>query len=269
MTAQKALGAVKKAAAAPDAAPEAPSAGDEALAPAPEPVDLRPTVTQALSAVAADLPSIGKDQTHAQGFAYRGIEHIMRSAGTILQRHGVVVTPNVRHRDVEMLQVGSNKVWRLVSLEVRFRFYGPRGDYVDAVTVGEGFDPGDKAASKAHTMAYKTALIEVLQIAEGDDAEADEHPEPRRQQRPQAPQEAPVQPKPREQIIAEVREEYGAEHASGVTAVVDGLNEVEEEVRATVKAEFVEQYGNPWRLTPDQLGPASIWLATKLPGRPD
>lgn len=261
---KKALGAVKKGA----DAPTEPAPPAEATSEAVE-ADPRPTVIEALSSVAAELPAIGKDETHAQGFSYRSIEGIMRTAGSVLQRHGIVVTPNVRHRDVEQIGVGRDKVWRLVSLEVRFRFYGPRGDYVDAVTVGEGFDPGDKAASKAHTMAYKTALIEVLQIADGDDAERDHHPDAAQGGNRQRPQQRPPTPTPKtpEQIVAELTAEHGAEHASGVQALVRSLNEdFPEETRDTIKREFTDEFQcNPWRITPDDLGRASMWIAGKMP----
>jgi hypothetical protein len=130
-----------------------------------------PTIAQALAAAAADVGPIGKDATNdEQGFAFRSMEGIMSAAGPALTRHGVVMVPELLNTSVETLPRGRNGTpWRLVTITVRFSFVGPAGDWLAAVTSGEGFDPGDKATMKAWTSARKAAMLTVLAIADTDD----------------------------------------------------------------------------------------------------
>jgi hypothetical protein len=60
---------------------------------------------------------------------------------------------------------------------VRYEVEGPMGDTRSVEVIGEGFDPGDKAASKATTMARKAMLTDLLHIADGDDPDRDARPE--------------------------------------------------------------------------------------------
>jgi hypothetical protein len=47
-------------------------------------------------------------------------------------------------------------------VQVTFFFYGPMGDHIECTTPGEGFDFGDKATSKAMSVACRTALLQTL-----------------------------------------------------------------------------------------------------------
>lgn len=162
---------------------------------APPPPDAPPPATppavsvhQALAAAVAAMPAIPKaDHNKAQDFNYRGIERIMAAAHRVLAAHGILTIPTVRDRSVETILVGKNQTpWRLVTLTVEWAIIGPQGDVLTPapVTVGEGFDGGDKAASKAATMAFKTMLLPTLQIADGyDDPDTSAAGEPSGRQR--------------------------------------------------------------------------------------
>lgn len=156
------------------------------LLPMPDPS--APPVQVALAAAAAAVGAIPKADTNKdQGFQYRGIERILAGVGPALHRAGVVVLPRVLdvHRE-EMLRGANKNVWRLVTLTVEYLFVGPRGDSLSAVVLGEGLDNGDKAVSKAMTMAYKSALLQALQIADTDtDPDASTPPEQVREDAPQ------------------------------------------------------------------------------------
>jgi hypothetical protein len=49
-----------------------------------------------------------------------------------------------------------------VRLQVKFHWFGPEGDEIVAAVAAESFDSGDKATAKAHSVAYRTALIQTL-----------------------------------------------------------------------------------------------------------
>lgn len=157
-----------------------------------------PPVQVALAQAAMDVGAVPKSDTNRdQGFAYRGIERIMTAAGPALHKAGVVVLPRVLDVHRETMERGAQRnVWRLVALTVQYDFVGPAGDVLTAVVIGEGLDNGDKAVSKAMTMAYKVALLQALQIGDGTndpDAESPpEQPSASTAAQPTAPSSAPV-----------------------------------------------------------------------------
>lgn len=124
------------------------------------------TVAQALAAVMADVKAVGKDdRNQAQGFNFRGIDGVLNAVGPALRRHGVVPLPEVLEAHRSTVEVGKNRtLMREVTLRVRYRFVGPDGDHLDAVVEAEALDSGDKATSKAMSVAFRTALLQVLAI---------------------------------------------------------------------------------------------------------
>jgi hypothetical protein len=124
------------------------------------------SVFQALNAVMRDVQAVGKDSVNRQqDFRFRGVDAVVNAVGPKLREHGVVVAPEVISETVGVGEYGKNRTkMREVMLKVRFRFYGPAGDFVDAVVWGEANDSGDKATAKAHSVAFRTALLQVLCI---------------------------------------------------------------------------------------------------------
>lgn len=119
-----------------------------------------PTAIQAVAAVMRDVEAVGKGQFNAgQKFKFRGIDDLMNAVAGPLRTHGVVIVPTVTER-VSEVRGKMTAVW----LTVTFRFYGPSGDYIEAVTMGEAADSFDKSTNKAMSAALKYALLQVLMI---------------------------------------------------------------------------------------------------------
>jgi hypothetical protein len=95
---------------------------------------------------------------------------------------------------------------RLCTMKVAFVFWGPTGDSVEAVTVGEATDTGDKAPNKAHSAALKVALCQLLLIP-FDSQDPDDQ---RQEFAPSAREERP-RPQPAEPPAPETCTECGAE----------------------------------------------------------
>lgn len=137
-----------------------------------------PTVVQALAAVMAELPAIGKDgraDPKQGGYAYRGIEQITRHAQGLFAKHGVVMVPRVESCEVRDITV-AGKPWTDTTLHVTYMVYGPAGDSVEVRTVGIGRDNSDKGANKAMTQAFKYALLQLLCISDSkDDVDGQTH----------------------------------------------------------------------------------------------
>ena len=125
-----------------------------------------PPIHVALAQVMADVGAVAKgDHNQAQGFNFRGIDAVINAVGPAFRLHGVIAFPLVEDAHYEQIEVGQKRsLMRQCTLTVRWRFVGPAGDHLDAVVVAEAMDSGDKATSKAHSVAYRTALLQVLCI---------------------------------------------------------------------------------------------------------
>lgn len=123
----------------------------------------KPTVVEALSRVMGQVQSISKDsRNQSQNFNFRGIDAVMNAVGPALREHGVVVVPCGVEWQSENYSTAKGTAMKNVTLVVRFRFYGPAGDFIEACAAGEAADSGDKAVPKAHSVAYRTLLLQAL-----------------------------------------------------------------------------------------------------------
>lgn len=144
----------------------------EAVEPAP------PTIHDRMIAIAAGLPAIGKDSQMTSGpsYNYRGIEDILPHVKEQLAKNQVHILPAYAVISDEFFEVvredGSRSRTRQVTLLADFDFVGRDGQSVRVTTIGEGRDISDKAVNKAMTAAYKYALIQAFNIADGEDPDA-------------------------------------------------------------------------------------------------
>lgn len=128
-----------------------------------------PTVNVALAAVMAEVQKVGKDSKNAQqGFNFRGIDAVMNAVGPAFRAHGIVTMPNVIDYTAETVATKNGGTMNHIILRVKYVFMGPAGDTMECTVFGEAADSGDKAMSKAHSVAYRTALLQVLTIPTGD-----------------------------------------------------------------------------------------------------
>lgn len=122
-----------------------------------------------LAEVLGELPPIGKDgSAPGLNYSFRQIDDIVIQTNPLFAKKGIVPVPRALSRIGEERFTARGSANYVVHLEVAYRFYGPRGDYLEAVVWGEGMDNFDKATNKAMTTAYKNALIQVLNIATGE-----------------------------------------------------------------------------------------------------
>ena len=88
----------------------------------------------------------------------------MNAVGPAFRTHGVVAMPHVIGYTTEIVPTKNGGTMNHVILHTRYTFTGPAGDTLDCEVYGEAMDSGDKAMSKAHSVAYRTALLQVLTI---------------------------------------------------------------------------------------------------------
>lgn len=184
-------------AAAPSTPPQAPDAPQEATA-APQAPTVPPTIVQALSAVSKDVGAVGKDRQapgNIGGFMFRGVDAVVNAVHPALARHGVVLLPNVLSREAVTVPTRQGGTMVNVTVLTRFTFYGPAGDSLSVTTYGEAADAGDKATTKAQSVALRVALLQALMLPT-DEPDPDEQGYERagQPQQQQTQQQQPTQP---------------------------------------------------------------------------
>lgn len=137
------------------------------------------TIYAALSAVMKDVQGVRKGEKNTApgqgGFMFRGIDAVTNAVGPALRAHGVIVVPSVTDYQYGTVIVGKNKTeMSHARLTIKFTWYGPDGDSIESVTVGEAMDSGDKATAKAHLVAFRTAMLQTLCLPT-DESDPDEH----------------------------------------------------------------------------------------------
>lgn len=125
----------------------------------------KPTVVELLLKVMADVQAVKKgDRNREQGYNFRGIDAVVNAVGPLLRKHGVLPMPMLQEASYRDVLTTKEKRSRECTVKVAYRFYGPSGDFVEAVVPGESMDFGDKGAAKAMSVAYRIVLLQALCI---------------------------------------------------------------------------------------------------------
>lgn len=127
-----------------------------------------------IAKIMEEVPAISKDKRNAQqGFMYRGIDDVMNAFQPLLAKHKVFIVPQVleQKREERTTSKGSTLLYSICT--IKYTFYAEDGSYIEAITVGEGMDSGDKATNKAMAIAMKYALFQVFCIPTEDDPDGE------------------------------------------------------------------------------------------------
>lgn len=122
-------------------------------------------IYQSITKIMEEVPSIGKTQRNkTQGFMYRGIDDVMNALQPLLAKNKVFIVPEIleQTREERASSKGGNLIYSIC--KIKYKFYAEDGSSVEAITLGEGMDSGDKATNKAMAIAMKYALFQVFCI---------------------------------------------------------------------------------------------------------
>lgn len=125
-----------------------------------------PTIHTALANVKKAVGNVSKSQRNQQqGFNFRGIDDVVNAASGPLNEFGVITVPELQSYTIETVEVGRNKtpMAHIMGL-VDYVFFGPAGDKITARVLAESMDSGDKGTAKMMSVAYRTALLQVLNL---------------------------------------------------------------------------------------------------------
>lgn len=122
-------------------------------------------IYSAICAVMEDIGAVGKnDINKTQGFRYRGIDAVMNALSPAMIKHKVFCVPELLEQTREERQSAKGNTLIYSICRMRYHFYTTDGSSVEAVTVGEGMDSGDKATNKAMAIAFKYACFQTFCI---------------------------------------------------------------------------------------------------------
>lgn len=109
------------------------------------------------------VPKDGHNQ--AQGFNFRGIDGVLNACGPALRKAGVLPVPFLTKIERSTVEVGARRTpMDSVYIEVVYLFYGPGADAVGVKVPGASMDSGDKGVTKAMSVAFRTALIQLFAL---------------------------------------------------------------------------------------------------------
>lgn len=128
--------------------------------------------------IMAAIGAIGKTRKNLQqGYMFRGIDDVYSACQSALAEHGVFTVPRVLNIAREERASKGGGVLIYTMLTMQYTFFASDGSSIEAVTVGEGMDSGDKSANKSMSAAQKYALLQVFAIPT-DEAKDSENQSP-------------------------------------------------------------------------------------------
>ncbi len=137
-------------------------------------------IYKAIPCIMGEINAVGKNKKNQQqGFMYRGIDDVMNAINPALVKNNVFIVPEVIEQSREERQTSKGGSLIYSVCRMKFRFCADDGSSVEAVTIGEGMDSGDKATNKAMAVAFKYACFQVFCIPTEEMKDPDaETPEP-------------------------------------------------------------------------------------------
>lgn len=137
-------------------------------------------IYESITKIMEEVPAIGKNKTNEQQhFKFRGIDDVMNALQPLLSKNKVFIVPEIleQTREERTTSKGGNLIYSIC--KIKYKFYAEDGSSIEAITIGEGMDSGDKATNKAMAIAMKYALFQVFCIPteEIKDPDAETPPE--------------------------------------------------------------------------------------------
>lgn len=129
-----------------------------------------------LCQVMAACAIVPKDkQNPQQHYKYASSDAVLEKANPAFVSAGLATVYELQILDRQPRTTGSGGMWELCTVLARLTVIDSEtGASIQTDGIGQGYDGGDKALSKAQTQARKYALLLALNISTGDDPEADD-----------------------------------------------------------------------------------------------
>jgi len=159
-------------------------------------------IHEKLAAVVSAIGAVGKNQKCQAGasFSFRGIDDAFFAVHPLFAEHGILMLPTLLNADFCEVETRNGGIQHYARLTVKYAFVAVDSSAVECTVIGEAFDSGDKAASKAMSVAAKTAIWQVFTVPvkeNPEDREPDFVAHERTAKGRQMPAPRPAAPAPR------------------------------------------------------------------------
>lgn len=135
-------------------------------------------IASKMAAVLADTQPVEKNGVNQQqGFKFRSIDDTVASVRKALIKHNVAIVPEVVNVEKSTYQTKSGAVMNVSDVLVNYSFIAEDGSSVVATMAGQASDSGDKAVSKALSMAFKYLCFQTFLCGTDGDPDAEVAPE--------------------------------------------------------------------------------------------
>ena len=129
----------------------------------------QPLIYSRLASVMADIKPVAKSGYNpSQRFNFRTVDDTVAHVQQAMTKNGVIMIPEVLNASHELQETAKGGFVTICHVLVAYTFYAEDGSSVTMSMQGEGRDHGDKATSKAMSMALKYALFQAFLIPTGD-----------------------------------------------------------------------------------------------------
>lgn len=113
--------------------------------------------------VMAEVRGLGKKQRNEiQNFNFRGIDAVMNIVGPALRDAGGFILPQIISADYSQVPTSKGGIMNVARIVAKFEVHGSEGEPIAGQVAAEAFDSGDKATSKAMSVALRTFLLQLL-----------------------------------------------------------------------------------------------------------
>lgn len=114
-----------------------------------------PKIFKAVLAMKKQIGAVGKHgKADMRGggakYDYRRFDDVLDAVAPLLNEHSIMMVPNVVSKEERH---DGNK--HFVTITMTYRLYAEDGSFIEGSAIGEAFDVGDKAATKAQTVALR------------------------------------------------------------------------------------------------------------------
>ena len=136
--------------------------------------DLASLATKLLKVMKACAVVPKDERNAAQKYKYVSSDAVLKRVNGALVDAGLATVCSMEILDRQPRTTNSGGTWELVTVRAKLTIIDSEtGASIDSEGIGQGFDGGDKALSKAQTQGRKYAWLLALNISTGEDPEMD------------------------------------------------------------------------------------------------
>lgn len=128
-------------------------------------------IYQRIAAISREAGALAPEAKGGVPFAFRGIDGTVAHLDPFLNKYEVIAVPELMEHTVSEREIinpttgnPNGKLVKTTQVVVKYRFFGPDGDSVEATTAGLADDFGDRSTAQAMSVALRIALLQTFHL---------------------------------------------------------------------------------------------------------